>query len=321
MTTVGATASALNRENRLRTNKLASLALAGSLAALAACGSSTTSASGGAASTAAGAATTVAASGGGTKIDKCDVTGTSGSIKLEPAVAGQFTLLTSLPAPGWFNGDDEASVKDGYEYCMAANIAHRAGLTKVVLKNVNFDQLVLGTLKDYDLALAESSITAKRAEVVDFTEPYFASDIGLIAKKDKAASFKDTASLKDAVIGVQESTTGATFLQEKLAGKVKEFKVFPDAATMFTAITAGQVDLVGTDTSIVQEQEKKAGGALVVVGQYKTGESYGGILPKGSKNKAAIDTAIKAMQSEGVLGKLSTTYLSGDPSKVPVFTA
>jgi polar amino acid transport system substrate-binding protein len=285
------------------------------------CGSSTTKA---ADTTAAAAAadpaateTTMAAM---DMIDKCEVHGEAGSIKLATVKADELSLVTSLPAPGWFNGADPASVKDGYEYCMAAQIAHLAGLKKVSLVSVNFDQLVAGVTTDYDIGLAETSITEKRKLVIDFSDPYFASDIGLLADAKNADTYKDTAGLKDAVIGVQQDTTGAQFIQDNLKDKVKEIKVLPDSATLFTALTAGQITLAATDTSIVQEQEKKGAGALKVIGQFKTGESYGVILPKGSANTAEINKAIQMMTADGTFAKLGTTYLSGDPGSVPVFT-
>lgn len=286
--------------------------LAALLLGAAACGSSSSSGSS-ETTAAAGGATTAA---GGAKIGNCELTGTKGSIKLTPAKAGQLTVQTSLPAPGWFNGTDPASIKDGYEYCMAANIAYRAGLDKVVLENVDFAQLVAAGTKDFDIALAEISITDKRKEVVDFSVPYFASDIGILVKKDKTVASTDD--LKKLKIGVQQDTTGSAFVLDKIS---KDAKVFPDSATMFAALDSDAVDAVMTDTSIVQEQEKKSNGAEKVVGQYKTGESYGALYPKGSPNKAELDKAIQDMIDTKVLNKLASTYLSGDPAAVPFFTA
>jgi polar amino acid transport system substrate-binding protein len=260
--------------------------------------------------------TTKAADAGGAAMmmAKCEVTGKEGSIKLKPVVADTLTIQTTLPAPGWFNGDDPAKIEDGYEYCMAANIAHRAGLKKVVVANVDFDQMVSGGTKDFDLGLAEISITEKRKQVVDFSIPYFASDIGVLVKKD--STVKSTDDLKKVKLGVQKGTTGADFATAKVN---KDAKVFEDAASMFTALDSGAVDAVMTDTSIVQEQEKKSQGALKVVGQYKTGESYGALYPKGSANKTELDKAIKALIDEKVLNTLATKYLSGDPSVPPIF--
>ena len=292
-----------------------SAVLAALLIGVAACGSSSSSGSSTATTAKSGGATTAAAA-GGAKIGNCAVTGTKGSIKVTPAVAGQLTIQTSLPAPGWFNGDTPESIKDGYEYCMAANIAYRAGLDKVVVQNVDFTQLVAAGTKDFDLALAEISITDKRKQVVDFSVPYFASDIGVLVKKDtKVASTDD---LKKVKLGVQQGTTGADFATGKIN---KDAKVYPDAASMFAALDSGAIEAAMTDTSIVQEQEKKSSGAEKVVGQYKTGESYGPLYPKGSANKAAFDTAITELIDTKVLNTLATTYLSGDPAAVPFFTA
>src|SRR5262245_9558096 len=67
------------------------------------------------------AAATPAAAGG--KIGNCDVVGPKGSIPIaSPAKAGQLTVEVSLPAPTWWNGDTPESIKDGMEYCLAAEI-------------------------------------------------------------------------------------------------------------------------------------------------------------------------------------------------------
>lgn len=257
-----------------------------------------------------------AAAGAAMKMGNCEVVGKAGSIKLKPVVADTLTIQTSLPAPGWFNGDDAAKIQDGYEYCMAAEIAHRAGLKSIKLVAVDFDQLVSAGTKDFDIAFAEISINDKRKAVVDFSVPYFASDIGVLVKKDKKVASTDD--LKKLKVGVQKGTTGADFALKSIN---PDAKVFEDAASMFSAVDSGAVDAVLTDTSIVQEQEKKSAGALKVVGQYKTGESYGALYPKGSANKTEFDKAIQAMIDEKILNKLATTYLSGDPTLPPVFKA
>src|SRR6516225_1085703 len=87
----------------------------------------------------------VAPSAAADKIGNCDITGQKGSIQITPAVSGQLTVEVSLPAPGWWNGDTPDAIKDGYEYCMAAEIAYRAGLSKVAVVNVAWPQLIGGT--------------------------------------------------------------------------------------------------------------------------------------------------------------------------------
>jgi polar amino acid transport system substrate-binding protein len=258
------------------------------------------------------------ASGGGNYGD-CKVTSKKGSISLKPAKAGTLTVETTLPAQGWWNGTTPQSIKSGYEYCFAANLAHAAGLKSVTVKNVSFDQLVAGRTNSFDLALAEISITPERAKVVDFSVPYFDSNIGVLTKKGAGITADNITSKK---CSAYSGTTSVPFVQDKL--KCKSTKVYPDNQTLYQGVLSGQSDAAFLDTAIVLAEAKATGGKLEVAGQYKTGEKYGAIYPKGSANEAALNKGIKKMLSDGTTDKLSKDYLGpafgGDPSSVPVWT-
>jgi polar amino acid transport system substrate-binding protein len=252
------------------------------------------------------------------KYGDCTIMGTFGSSKFAPAIAGQLTVQTNLPSPGFWNGDSPELIKSGVEYCMAANIAHRAGFDKVVVQNVAWDGLVAGQTKDFDLAMSQISITDERKKYVEFSTPYFSSDIGVMVRK----GFKvDEKSIKTAKIGVQQATTGENFARSNL--KIKNLSVFPDTPTMFVALQARRIDIAMTDTSIVLSQAKQSAGKFEVIGQYKTGESYGALLPKGNTNNKVIDNILKEMLKDGTVGKLVGQYLSKewgvDPLKIKYF--
>lgn len=253
------------------------------------------------------------------KIGNCDLTGKKGEFSITPAIPGQLTYETNLPAPGWNNGDTPETIKDGYEYCLAANIAWRLGLDKVKLVNVDFDALVAGNTKDFDIALSQISITDKRKEVVQFSVPYFDSDVGVLALKAKKVAGGDMKGLR---IGVQQGTTGADFVADTLKPKTPA-KVFPDTPSMFTALMAKQIDVAMTDTAIVLGQAAESKGKMVVVGQYKTGEQYGALFPKGSANAATLDKVMQALIADGTTKKLSAKYLAAswgaDPNAIPYF--
>ena len=252
-------------------------------------------------------------------IGNCELTGKKGEFPVKPAKAGQITVEVNLPSPGWWNGDTPDTIKDGYEYCMAANIAHRAGLSKVEVVNVAWDALVAGQTKDFDFALSEISITDDRKKVVDFSVPYFSSDIGVMTKKGTKV---DGSTIKGMRIGVQQGTTGADFVDQKLKPTTPA-SVYPDTPSMFTALQANQIDVAMTDTSIVLAQAGTSNGLFDVPGQFATGETYGALYPKGSKNGKAFDKIIEALKKDGTLDKLSAKYLAAawgaDPTKIPYF--
>ena len=249
----------------------------------------------------------------------CKITSKPGSIKLTPATPDTLTVETTLPAPGWWNGTTPESIKDGYEYCMAAELANMAGLSKLVIKNVSFDQLVAGRTNDFDLALAEISITDERAKVVDFSTPYFDSNIGVLIKKGADVTEDNITSKTCAAYA---GTTSVDFLKNDL--HCASTKTYPDSQTLYQGLLSGQVDADFLDTAIVLAEAKQTGDKLEVVGQYKTGEKYGAIYPKGSANEDELNKGIQTMIDDGTLDTLSSDYLGpafgGDPSSVPVWT-
>lgn len=284
------------------------LGLTGALAlavGLAACGSSDSS-------------SPTASGGGSGDFGDCTVTSKANSISLTPATPGTLTVETTLPAQGWWNGTTPESIKSGYEYCLAANLANMAGLTSVTVKNVSFDQLVAGHTNDFDIALAEISITPERAKVVDFSKPYYDSNIGVLVQKGADVTESNITTKKDAAYS---GTTSVDFLQNDLRVSPK---VYPDSQTLYQGLLSGQVDAVFLDTAIVLAEAKATEGKLEVVGQYKTGEKYGAIYPQGSANEGALNQGIQTMLHDGTTDQLSKDYLGpafgGDPSSVPVWT-
>lgn len=235
---------------------------------------------------------------------QCELTGKKGAHSITPAVPGQFTVIINLPAVGQFNGDTPETVRDGYEFCMAVNIAHRLGLDKVKLVNASFDSIVAGQNKDFDIALALISVTEPRKKVVDFSTVYMESSYGVATKAD--ANVTD-ATIKTSRVGVQAGTTLVPFAQETL--KATKVDVYDDTASMFTAAAAGKVDAVMTDLSIVLGQVANSKGRLKVVGQYPSGGKTAGIYPKGSSSKPVIDTIIQELKDDGTLKKLEAAYL------------
>jgi len=256
--------------------------------------------------------------GSGSGFGDCKVTSKKNSISLKPVSSGTLTVETTLPAQGWWNGTTPESIKSGYEYCMAANLANMAGLSSVTVKNVSFDQLVAGRTNSFDIALAEISITAERAKVVDFSTPYFDSNIGVLTKKDAGVTADN---INDKSCAAYSGTTSVPFIQDKLKCHTH---IYPNSQTLYQGVLSGQVDAAFLDTAIVLAEAKATGGKLAVVGQYKTGEKYGAIYPKGSPNEQALNQGIQTMLKDGTLNTLSKTYLGpafgGDPSAVPVWT-
>jgi polar amino acid transport system substrate-binding protein len=242
---------------------------------------------------------------------------TGAAANFTPVTDDTLTVVTSLPAPGFWNGDDPSAITGGYEYEIAKALQEKLGMGELKVVNVSFDQLVAGQVGDFDVALSQVTITDERKQVVDFTEPYFESDQGVLVKAGTEVA--TTADAKALQWGVQSGTTGADFIADELKPD-KEAQVFQDLAAGFAALEAGQVDAFMMDTAIVLSQSSESGGAEEVAAQFKTGEQYGGILPKGSTNADAINTGLTELKDDGSLSEYAKEWLGGDPSAIPVLT-
>lgn len=249
----------------------------------------------------------------------CDVSGERGSVKLETVVPGALSVRAVLPAPGWWNGDSPDTIKDGFEYCMAANMAYRAGLDRVIVVNRSFAQVIAGQATGFDIALSEITITEERKKIVKFTEPYFNSDQGILVK---AGTHIDKDNIKKMRLAAEQATTTLRYIMDNIK-PVEHPKVFASVAPMYAALAAGQVDAVLYDTPNVLARAKESNGMFEVVGRYAMGERWGGIVNKDSPNLAIFNKLIVDLRKDGTLERLTNKYLAPnlgmDPAKLPVF--
>ena len=239
----------------------------------------------------------------------------------QPINDGVLTVVTSLPGPNFWGTQaaevDPDSVESGIEFDLATKIAEACGL-EMEFRNEVFDAIVAGQVAEdsYDIALSQVTITDERAEVVDFSAPYFKSDQGLLVPAGTTVSTWDD--VKAMNLGVQASTTAEFYFQEIPEWKLdSDPQSFPDLTSAYEALSSGQVEGVVIDTPINLGQASQSNGELEVVAQFSTGEEYGAIYPKGSPKKAVFDEILQGFVDDGTVNELIAQYLGGDPSTVP----
>ena len=257
----------------------------------------------------------VAASCGGDDDEGSSGAQSGGETQLQDLITpGTLTVGTELPAPPFWIGDDYDSLTGGFEVDFAKEMAKRLGLNQVKFVEMPFGALVAGSKCDCDVDFSQVTITPDRDKVVDFTEPYFDANQGVLARKGITVASVDDA--KKLQWGAQINTTGTQFLSDKIQPE-KETRIFDKTVDAFAALNAGQIQAIMLDTPIVlgAVKEKQVKDAEVV-GQFKTGETYGAVVNRGSKNLAAFNTAIKAMKADGFRDQLFKKYFA-DQAAVP----
>jgi len=228
---------------------------------------------------------------------------------------GTLTVGTELPAPPFWIGDDYDSLTGGFEVDLAKEIAKRLNLATTKFVEMPFTGLVAGQQCDCDINFSQVTITPDRAKVVQFTEPYFDANQGILVKKGTTVANLDEA--KGLQWGGQVNTTGVAYINDTIK-PTKEARLYDRTVDAFAALSAGQIQAVLLDTPIVlgavKEKQIPDG---EVVGQFKTGEQYGAVVNKGSPNLNAFNTVIKTLKTEGFIDQLLQKYFS-DQVSVPV---
>jgi len=253
------------------------------------------------------------------KFGQCKPTGKFGSVPLKKVEEdGVLNVGYVQLGPLTYRGNTPDSVNAGHEYCLAANVAWRAGLDKIKLHKVDFAQLVVGRLKGFDIALDDIYIKPEREKKVDFSIPYDTSWSGLVGYADKPLT---KAGLKDLHIAVTLGSVQQKWLDTVLKPTHKE-STFDDTTTMFAALKAKQVDAVLIDLPVALPAAAASKGEFKTYAQIKVGGIVGIVMPQGTPNRAAVNTMIKQMKANGTLkGLQKTFYLPAyggvDPDKLP----
>ena len=150
----------------------------------------------------------------------------AGAAQAPPTLApGTLTVALSLPSPGFQAGavrpGGAVVAARGFEIDLARSLAARLGLKRVRFVNEpSFPRLLAGGRKQWDVALAEVTITDARRRTVDFSSPYLRADTGVLLAKDLAAP-KSLAELGGLRLCYQAGTTAAGLISASDRGLLR----------------------------------------------------------------------------------------------------
>lgn len=250
--------------------------------------------------------------------------------KIRVATEGAF-------APWNFTKPD--GTLDGFEIELYKDLCSRMKV-ECTIEAQSFDGIIPAlNAGKFDAIMAGMSATAKREEVMAFTQPYgttgqtFAvlksgplAAMPLNGKVFSLASNEASAAaaieelkpfLKGKTIGVQGSSIAANFLDKYLKGTA-EIREYKTTEQHDLDLTAGRLDVIMASTAYLSGAAAKAGNEeMTLVGP----RFQGGMLGRGSsvglrksdpELKAMFDKAITEAKADGTIEKLSMKYFGFD---------
>jgi len=226
---------------------------------------------------------------------------------LELKESPTLTVGTSFPYYEPFKSGPRKN-PDGFEPDIANHLAGRMGLSNVAWSIHSFESLYAPGSKDYDFSMDQISITEDRAQVVDFSDPYYRIQQGLLVREGTPIENASTIDeLKQYKFGAQAGTTGLSYIKDVIQpdDQPNQYNDTKDAAQ---ALANGQIDAVVIDVPIAIPLTEDYAGTTVAA-QFITDEGYGMVFEKGSSLVPCVNEALQALTDDGTLQQLQDEWL------------
>ncbi len=217
-------------------------------------------------------------------------------------MAETYVVGTSAGFPPFEYIEDGEIV--GFDIDLMEAIAESQGF-EIEWTDISFDSLIPGlNAGTIDIVAAGMTITDERAQVVDFTDPYFSANQALLVKEDSGKNV--TVLYGDHNLAVQTGTTGALWVEENLqdtgilTGRVTHFDTFVLAVQ---DLIAERVDGVVLDTPVARRYA--ADNPVEMVAEIVTGEEYGLAVAAGNTELLEkLNAGLQEVKDSSVMDEL-----------------
>lgn len=231
---------------------------------------------------------------------------------------GVLTIATGEPAYFPYVIDDDPTTGEGFEAAVAYAVAEELGFAPedVVWVRTSFESAIQPGPKTFDVNLQQYTITAERAENVDFSTPYYATPQAVITvESSPAAGAASLADLEGFLIGAATGTTSFTAIEQQIApmAGAQAFNTNDDAVL---ALQNGTVDAIVVDlpTAFFLSAVVLEGGVLL--GQLPAdagiSDEWGLVLAKDSPLTEAVSAAVDRLRDSGRLADIADEWLGAD---------
>ncbi|OOR90818.1 ABC transporter substrate-binding protein [Moraxella caviae] len=177
---------------------------------------------------------------------------------------------------------------------------------KCEISSQDWDGLIPGLNADkFDAIMAGMSATAERAQVVDFSEPYFDNTIVLIGKKGVDA---DANALAGKTVAAQLATVSADWVSANQPQAT--LKTYDKQDNAYLDLSAGRADVMMSDIVPALDWLKtEAGQDFEVKGEpIDIGDTVAIAVRKGDALKAEFDAALAALKTNGKYNEIVGNY-------------
>ena len=242
-----------------------------------------------------------------------------GALVLAPAPAPARQILqlgTNTPFPPFESLNTSTSVLEGFDIDLIQEMVTRAGYDYQWGDFRDFTALLAATAaRNIDVAVGaitqNGATGAARNNTLDFTDPYYEADQGVLKRASDATQY--CANANDCLaselnqaglrVGVQDITTSLYWALDNLPDVT--LVTLPSVSDVLLALSSGNIDIVIIDRPAA-DGIAAANPAFDVEGTIQTNELYGFAVPNNDPKNVVekLNAALAAMRTDGTYDDL-----------------
>lgn len=192
----------------------------------------------------------------------------------------------------------------GFDIAITQQVANDLGVTLTPVET-GFDGIQSGAALNAgtcDVVASAITITDARKGKLDFSDPYFDANQGLLVPS--GSGLDSLESLAGKKVGVQQATTGADFAKENNLDTLE----YEDLGLQVQGLKNGDVEAIINDIAVLGPY---ATDGYEVGTEFVTGEQYGLGVKKGNTALLdAINATIKRIKSDGTYDDIYAKYIA-----------
>ena len=213
-----------------------------------------------------------------------------------------------------FETKDDAGEPSGISVDFAKDLGEYLGRETEIV-NIAWDGLIpsLQTGKA-DLVISSMTITEKRKEEVDFSDPYANAMLAILANKDSGITSIGDLDKPGKKVAVKAWTTGHVYAEENL--KNAEIVALADESACVTEVAQGKSDgFLYDQLTIYRNCKNNPETTVAIFIPFQKVEYWGAALKKGNTELLdGVNAFIEEYTASGGFDRLSEKYLSEEKS-------
>jgi ABC-type amino acid transport substrate-binding protein len=200
----------------------------------------------------------------------------------------------------------QSSTIMGLDIDIANKIGEYLG-KRVEIRNMEFSGLMAALSSNkVDMVIAGLSITAERANQVDFSDIYASGGISVVFRK--IDNFKDIRDLDGKILGAQLGSTWEKFAQSLSAKYGERVLSLSNNLALIQELLSARLDAVILETHQAEKFTQNNTNLDMFRVDY-TDSDFAIALPKGSPIKDQVNQAIKRMKEDGTINGLMVKWI------------